>query len=80
MDNVEKVALTMVAAIICAALLVGTALVLNGALLLGGPRGDRRFKQGGTRGKTMIKIEAASALSRLKRGFPVPKGRSILDC
>ena len=38
MDNVEKVALTMVAAIICAALLVGTALVLNGALLLRGPR------------------------------------------
>ena len=44
-------------------------------------RGDRRFKQGGTRGKTMIKIEAASALSRVTQaGFPVAKGRSILDC
>ena len=34
MDNVEKDAITMVAAIVCAALLVGTALALNMALLL----------------------------------------------
>ena len=38
MDNVEKIAITMVTAIVCAALLVGTALVLNDVLLLGGPR------------------------------------------
>ena len=37
MENVEKDAITMVAAIVCAAMLVGTALVLNGVLLLGRP-------------------------------------------
>ena len=37
-------------------------------------RSDRRFKQGGTRENTMIKIERASALSRLTQAvFPIQK-------